>query len=350
MATSLGKVGIVDKGNYSSEATYNSGDFIFYEGSTWLALRDGLLGVNPTEGENWKYLARGVPDGIATAEQVGVVKPSEDLIIAEDGTLGINTVFETIAERANIESGDTWKTVLGKINKYFGDIKPHAFLDKITEDYIDNVITQKVNNAIQKAAIVNNAVTTIEGTVLDGRMGKTLQDQITEQNNNIGAKKYPIGSIKEFALNCSKGLTTFSTNVAATDLPNQSTEWLYTSGYVLRRDDEGTTTIILHSRLTNKIAQLSFAPPNTWSDWDLYVKNSDLYPVTRVNGGYLADMLRDKTNKVTLIAFVNPSDCPFSFKTGYCIAFNSLLITNDKTFTLIGTNGTSIETKVLTIT
>jgi hypothetical protein len=185
MATSLGKVGIVDKGNYSSEATYNSGDFIFYEGSTWLALKDGLTGIKPTEGEEWKYLARGVPDGIARPDQIGLVKPSEDLTITEDGTLGINTVFETIAERANIESGDTWNTVLGKINKYFGDIKPHAFLDKITEDYIDNVITQKVNNAIQKAAIVNNAVTTIEGTVLDGRMGKTLQDQITEQNKNI---------------------------------------------------------------------------------------------------------------------------------------------------------------------
>ena len=36
-------------------------------------------------------------------------------------------------------------------------------------------------------AIVNNGVTTVAGTVLDGRMGKTLQDQITEQNNNLNA-------------------------------------------------------------------------------------------------------------------------------------------------------------------
>ena len=64
MATSLGKVGIVNKGNYSSKEIYNSGDFVFYEGSTWLALKDNLLGVEPGEGENWKYLARGVPENI----------------------------------------------------------------------------------------------------------------------------------------------------------------------------------------------------------------------------------------------------------------------------------------------
>lgn len=64
MATSLGKVGIVNKGNYSAEVVYNSGDFVLYEGSTWLALKDNLLGVEPGEGENWKYLARGVPENI----------------------------------------------------------------------------------------------------------------------------------------------------------------------------------------------------------------------------------------------------------------------------------------------
>lgn len=92
MATSLGKVGIVDKGNYSSEDTYNSGDFIFYEGSTWLALKNGLTGVEPNAGENWKYLARGLSNGIATPDKVGVVKPNNDFTIGEDGTLGINPI------------------------------------------------------------------------------------------------------------------------------------------------------------------------------------------------------------------------------------------------------------------
>lgn len=92
MATSIGKVGIVDKGNYSAEVIYNSGDFVFYEGSTWLALKGNLLGVEPVDGENWKYLARGLSNGIATPNKAGVVKPNNDFTIGEDGTLGINPI------------------------------------------------------------------------------------------------------------------------------------------------------------------------------------------------------------------------------------------------------------------
>ena len=92
MATSLGKVGIVDKGNYSAEVIYNSGDFVFYEGSTWLALKGNLLGVEPVDGENWKYLARGLSNGIATPNKAGVVKPNNNFTIGEDGTLGINPI------------------------------------------------------------------------------------------------------------------------------------------------------------------------------------------------------------------------------------------------------------------
>lgn len=57
--TILGEVGIVDKGIYNSDTTYNSGNFVLHNGSTWLAIKDNLTGVTPEEGANWKYLARG---------------------------------------------------------------------------------------------------------------------------------------------------------------------------------------------------------------------------------------------------------------------------------------------------
>lgn len=142
---------------------------------------------------------------IATSSTVGVVKPSQDLTIIPDGTLGINTLFSMIEERANIQSGDTWETVLAKINKNLGDLKPLAFLDKVTESYLDTLIANKINNAIQKSQIVNNTVTEVEGTVLDGRVGKNLQDQIVEQNNNLENKidlnntGFFIGGTKHFA-------------------------------------------------------------------------------------------------------------------------------------------------------
>lgn len=145
---------------------------------------------------------------IATSSTVGVVKPSQDLTIAPDGTLGINTLFSMIEERANIQSGDTWETVLAKINKNLGDLKPLAFLDKVTESYLDTLITNKINNAIQKSQIVNNTVTTVEGTVLDGRVGKNLQDQIIEQSNNLNnisrltvSDSTTIADVKNFIIN-----------------------------------------------------------------------------------------------------------------------------------------------------
>lgn len=57
--TILGEVGIVDKGIYNPDTTYNSGNFVLHNGSTWLAIKDNLTGVTPEEGANWKYLARG---------------------------------------------------------------------------------------------------------------------------------------------------------------------------------------------------------------------------------------------------------------------------------------------------
>lgn len=37
---SLGTVGIADRGNYSASATYVKGNFVYYDGSSWLALKD----------------------------------------------------------------------------------------------------------------------------------------------------------------------------------------------------------------------------------------------------------------------------------------------------------------------
>ena len=60
MPTSLGKVGIVNKGDYLSSVTYKAGDFVYHKGSTWLALANELNGIEPNnDNVNWKYLAKG---------------------------------------------------------------------------------------------------------------------------------------------------------------------------------------------------------------------------------------------------------------------------------------------------
>lgn len=57
--TDLGLVGIVDKGEYSAAATYNRGNFVYYNGSTYLCLLDDTHNILPTINTNWRYLAKG---------------------------------------------------------------------------------------------------------------------------------------------------------------------------------------------------------------------------------------------------------------------------------------------------
>lgn len=76
------------------------------------------------------------------------------------------------------------KEQLDEQNTNLGDIKPHAFLEQISEEYLDNIITEKINNAIQKSMIANNLTTTNPEMVLAAPMGKELKRQLDEQNNN----------------------------------------------------------------------------------------------------------------------------------------------------------------------
>ena len=66
-------------------------------------------------------------------------------------------------------------------------------------------VLSKLKNAAN-ATLVNNATTTVENTALDGRMGKTLQDQITTLNSNLSnanaeQKKYARLSLKYYTAN-----------------------------------------------------------------------------------------------------------------------------------------------------
>lgn len=52
---------------------------------------------------------------------------------------------------------------------------------------IDVIADKVLNQLLSRSNVVNNALTTEEGYALDARMGKSLQDQITAQNSNLGS-------------------------------------------------------------------------------------------------------------------------------------------------------------------
>lgn len=139
--TELGRIGFVDKGNYASGTTYRTGDVVYYNGSTWVALKDNLRGVTPAPGANWKYMARGF-----AAEALSAI-----------------TAVDT--------SG----------------VLREAGASVTSQELIDAIADKVMTKLIEKSKIVNNLLATDATTVLSGPMGKSLDDKITQLNSDLAS-------------------------------------------------------------------------------------------------------------------------------------------------------------------
>lgn len=87
----------------------------------------------------------------------------------KDGVVNANTAiaFQQAANRQNIASGEKFGTILGKIMKWFADLKAHAF-----------------------EAPVQNLTTNVAGKALDATQGKIIQDEIDELNSALVNESY----------------------------------------------------------------------------------------------------------------------------------------------------------------
>lgn len=54
MATDLGKVGMVVKGNYNSANSYETMDIVFYDNSSYIATQDVPAGIDPSNTSYWQ--------------------------------------------------------------------------------------------------------------------------------------------------------------------------------------------------------------------------------------------------------------------------------------------------------
>lgn len=96
----------------------------------------------------------------------------------KDGVVDANTAitFTQAAQRQNIASGEKFGTILGKVAKFFADLKTHAF-----------------------EAPIQNLTTNVAGKALDAIMGKKLKDEVDALNSALG-NKIIIGSNKDTVL------------------------------------------------------------------------------------------------------------------------------------------------------
>ena len=111
------------------------------------------------------------------------------------GTI-ITTVTASTAEYPVPAAGDSMSTVVGKVVKFFGDIV--KTFTGATSSAAGKKGLVPAPSAGQQTAYMrgdgqwtqpqNNATTTQNGYVLDAKMGKTLQDQITSLNDSLSRK------------------------------------------------------------------------------------------------------------------------------------------------------------------
>ena len=168
-----GRVAIVPKGDWSANATYKRLDAVTYNNTLYFAKKDVPKGTLPTNAEYWSKSIVGGAGAIATKEDAGIVKPTDGLSIAEDGTLKVNIDGATL-----------------------------------TMDQVNNVIKladtlkEKINGAFPAANVVNNQITTETGYALDARQANpnidgTLAKQLSDLNGSLKMIDCGIGAFSK---------------------------------------------------------------------------------------------------------------------------------------------------------
>lgn len=135
----LGKIGISYKGDYDSNTTYERLDAVEHNGSTYLAIKDAPDGAPRDDKVNWIYLAKGFSGDIGDSE----------------------ITFTEAENRKNINTGESVKTVFGKIKKFFADLTAPAFAQMITTK--EDLLATKATGYVPDAKAVADAYTELNG-------------------------------------------------------------------------------------------------------------------------------------------------------------------------------------------
>lgn len=165
----LGKIGISYKGDYDSNTTYERLDAVEHNGSTYLAIKDAPDGAPRDDKVNWIYLAKGFSGDIGDSE----------------------ITFTEAENRENINTGESVKTVFGKIKKFFADLTAPAFAQMITSK--DDLLATKATGYVPDAKAVADAVTDVTGKLIapDYKSAVAIQSNYTCMTNG-----YVIGTIQ----------------------------------------------------------------------------------------------------------------------------------------------------------
>lgn len=167
--SALGKIGISYKGEYASSTAYERLDAVAHNGSTYLAIKDAPDGAPRDDKVNWIYLAKGFSGDIGDSE----------------------IAFTEAENRENINTGESVKTVFGKIKKFFADLTAPAFAQMITSK--DDLLATKATGYVPDAKAVADGFADVNGKLIapDYKSAVAIQSNYTCMTNG-----YVIGTIQ----------------------------------------------------------------------------------------------------------------------------------------------------------
>lgn len=143
-----------------------------HNGSTYLAIKDAPDGAPRDDKLNWIYLAKGFSGDIGDSE----------------------IAFTEAENRENINTGESVKTVFGKIKKFFADLTAPAFAQMITSK--DDLLATKATGYVPDAKAVADAVTDVTGK-LSGLKFASISTSVTLLVTN---RQSLLGSLSDFGL------------------------------------------------------------------------------------------------------------------------------------------------------
>lgn len=162
----LGKIGISYKGDYDSNTTYERLDAVAHNGSTYLAIKDAPDGAPRDDKLNWIYLAKGFSGDIGDSE----------------------IAFTEAENRENINTGESVKTVFGKIKKFFADLTAPAFAQMITSK--DDLLATKATGYVPDAKAVADTY-----TELNGKLNNFCQFYNSTGTLGVALKEYSVNFV-----------------------------------------------------------------------------------------------------------------------------------------------------------
>lgn len=181
---SLGKIGISYKGDYNSNTAYERLDAVYHNGSTYLAIKDAPDGAPRDDKLNWIYLAKGFSGDIGDSE----------------------IAFTEAENRENINTGESVKTVFGKIKKFFADLTAPAFAQMITSKA--DLLATKATGYVPDAKAVADGFADV-----NGKLDNIYTSDITSEINT----DYVIGSI--YVYSTSRTIHVVAKLTAKEDIP-----------------------------------------------------------------------------------------------------------------------------------